>query len=121
MPTAQVLTAIEGEFSPLSSDELEILLLRKPPSMRDPHAFFCREEMATNLPHPLPPPCTSAAERLGHSTVKSSVYFEYLNYVFVISHSELTSYNPYTDAFFVSLKSHIKYYGIILNAEFDFI
>ena len=53
--------------------------------------------------------------------MKSNVYFEYLNYVLVISHSELTSYNPYTDAFFVSLKRYIKYYIIILNAEFDFI
>ena len=112
--------------SPLLSDELEILLLRTPPSMRDPHAFFCRGEMATNLPHPtplhpLPPHWTSAAERLGHCTVKSNVCFEYLNYVLVISHSELTSYDTYMDAFFVSLKRYIKYYGIILNAEFDFI
>ena len=53
--------------------------------------------------------------------MKSNVYFEYLNYVLVISHSELTSYNPYMDTFFVSLKKDIKYYIIILNAEFDFI
>ena len=53
--------------------------------------------------------------------MKSNVYFEYLNYVLVISHSELTSYDTYMDAFFVSLKRYIKYYGIILNAEFDFI
>ena len=53
--------------------------------------------------------------------MKSNVYFEYLNYVLVISHSELTSYNPYTDAFFVSLERYIKYYIIILNAGFDFI
>ena len=38
----------------------------------------------------------------------------------VISHFELTeSYNPYMDAFFVSLKRYIKYYIIVLNAEFD--
>ena len=49
------------------------------------------------------------------------MHFEYLNYVLVISYSELTSYNPYMDAFFVSLKRYIKYYIIILNAEFDFI
>ena len=53
--------------------------------------------------------------------MKSYVYFEYLNYVLVISHSELTSYDPYMDAFFVSLKRYIKYDIIILNAEFDFI
>ena len=53
--------------------------------------------------------------------MKSNVYFEYLNYVLVISHSELTSYNPYVDAFFVSLKRDIKYHVVILNAEFDFI
>ena len=53
--------------------------------------------------------------------MKSNVYFEYLNYVLVISHSELTSYDPYTDAFFVSLKRYIKYDIIVLNAGLDFI
>ena len=53
--------------------------------------------------------------------MKSNVHFEYLNYVLVISYSELTSYNPYMDAFFVSLKRYIKYDIIVLNAEFDFI
>ena len=92
--------------------------------MRDRHAFFAGGKWQQTYPtplHPLPPPCTSAAERLGHCTVKSNVHFEYLNYVLVISYSERTSYNPYMDAFFVSLKRYIKYYIIILNAEFDFI
>ena len=53
--------------------------------------------------------------------MKSNVYFEYLNYVLVIIHSELTSYDPYMDAFFVSLKRYIKYDIIVLNAGFDFI
>ena len=50
------------------------------------------EEVETypTLLHPLLPPWTSAAERLGHCTVRSNVYFEYLNYVLVISLSELT-------------------------------
>ena len=80
----------------------------------------CQQTYPTPL-HPLPPHWTSTAERLGHCTVKSNVYFKYLNYVLVISHSELTSYNPYTDAFFVSLERYIEYYIIILNAGFDFI
>ena len=53
--------------------------------------------------------------------MKSNVYFEYLNYVLVISHSELTSYDLYMNAFFVSLKTYIKYDIIVLNAGFDFI
>ena len=55
-------------------------------------SFFAGEKWQKTYPtqlHPLPSYWTSTAERLGHCTVKSNVYFEYLNYVLVISHSEL--------------------------------
>lgn len=62
--------------------------------------FSVEVEMATNQPQPLPPPVAKAADRPGHCTLKTNVYFEYNTYY---CHPELTLFNPWLEGFFVSL------------------
>ena len=73
MPTAQVLTVIEGEFSTVKWWIGNPSVTNAAFNAWPPRIFFAGDKWQQTYPtplHPLPPPCTSAAERLGHSEVQ---------------------------------------------------